>query len=596
MSSVANSSLPHQERPLEPDVTLRLQEILPTLVAFGRNEEAQFVEIGQSLGGFLQKSRLVTRLVEDVLGHLLHSDGDDALQALVVLVNDLEQASQQLSRIAGNHRSVLQEVALTLQRIDEPLMAFSKVVKVLQALSVSTRIESSQGTSPVVLQNLANDLKGLAHKIDARIVAVRDRLRMMLTLASIGKEETQRVAIEHMRQCTSRINACRTLIDELEEHRVTSLDGARWLQESSTRLSDAMAEIISSMQFHDITRQQVDHVRLALQDYCQNTLKRVDSSDGRGSSLGRLCQLQAAQLRHTRHDLVSAVIRIIDNLDSIAPDALEMATKTHALTLTNAAGGVSFFQQIEDVLTTVTSLLHLAEDEDRQMGGAVQAVLVALDELNDLLKDFALIGIEMKLIAFNAGITAAHNSARGAGLGVIALTIQDLSQTVLGRSKEFSSLYEQLQHLTGALSAEGWDTIETGGESLNDRAVTLLLKLQEMGSAVQDSLQRLDANALDLSNGVVATAGTIKIHEEAGKIFNTLIEDLESLAMSAQSPQPSGDTAKILHKVAHNYTMQSERRVHAQTSHAPEDDLLSPPLQRPPGADPTGLGENIELF
>ena len=578
---------------LSPDeIRLQLQRMLPSLAEFGSREEAQFVAIGQKLGDFSHRSRIISSSSDAVIDSLLRKEGEDVLTALQTLMDDLEAHIARLFDDARYHQDSLRQVGVHIQRIEAPLQALVKVIKILHSLSFSTKVESTQGHSVVVLQALADDLKGLAIKIQSKTDAVRERLKVMWSLAAGAQEKTQVMAEVSLRQAGSDLQQCRTLLAGVAQRHGAALTGARRLQDYSANIVAALYEIISTVQFHDITRQQVEHVQRALLDFC-GRLAGEDRPEHLAAETVNLCRIQSAQLRHTRHDLVSAVVRMINNLRSIAPAVQQLAQQTRTLATSTEAVGASLFQDVEPVLTTVTSIIVAADQDDKEAINAVEAVLEVLNELSQLLQEVESIGTEMKMISLNAGITAAHNLERGAGLGVIARSIQTLSNEVLSRTDEFAAVYRQMAVLARDLNS-GCSAVvaseATGTAQLKAVAATFLARLQSMNQEGVELLQSLDQDALTLAGDVMATANRITIHVEAGKIIDQLVVELEFLATSVSDGAALADETKILDLISQNYTMQSERRVHAEVRQSGAVGV------EPAGQDSTGLGVNVELF
>jgi hypothetical protein len=129
-----------------------------------------------------------------------------------------------------------------------------------------------------------------------------------------------------------------------------------------------------------------------------------------------------------------------------------------------------------------------------------------------------------------------------------------------------------------------------GTTQLKVAAATFLERLQLMNQEGGELMTRLDRDALALAADVVATAKKITIHVDAGKIIDQLVTELESLAGRVDNDAALADEAKILDLIARNYTMQSERRVHAEVR--PSGTAGGEAV----GQDHTGFGVNVELF
>lgn len=576
----------------------RLQGIIRALAEFGREEEQQFLAIGSHLADFLGRSREVSRQSDEAIDSLMRQEGQESLDALATLLDDFEAHIEEVIAEARKHDDALQRVLLHLGRIEEPLQSLAKVVKVLFALSFSTRVESAQGQAGLVLQTLAADLKELAAKIDDKTEAVRDRLRAMTGLVLTAQEKTRKQQGDSLLQARTTLHQCRLLLAMLGDRREESLGNANLLKHHSRDVSAAISEVVSSIQYHDITRQQVEHVRSAFEDMCT----RLGSPEAEGeaqASLVDVCRVQAAQLQHTRSELVAAVGRIIKSLFDIARAVDHLARQTRMLSVSAEASGTTFFGDIEPVIAAVTAILADSTTDNRDAIVAVGAVLTAFDELSRLLEEIELIGTEMKLISLNAGITAAHSMERGAGLGVIAASIQTLSGEVLSRTGEFAAVYRQMDQLARALSDEELGAAEVGQitiDDLNRRASLLVGRLREMNRDLVLLLRTMDGKSSALALEVAAAADAISIHVDAGQLVDDLLEELQAVTAACQRPLAARSAPETLDRLARRYTMQSERKVHhdahlllaesaAESAHAGKEPV-----------DASGFGTNVELF
>lgn len=587
------------DRPLH-DVAHRLQGVIRALAEFGKAEEQQFLVIGTHLSDFLGRSRAVSRQSDEAIEALVRHEGEETLAALRTLLDSFEAHIEGVISEAVQHDGSLQRVLTHLHRIDEPLHYLTKVVKALLALSFSTRVESSRGQAGQVLQTLANDLKELGGKIDSKTEAVRERLVAMTELVLTAQQKTRKLQGDSLQQVRSTLHQCRLLLEILGARREQSLADANLLKDYSRDVTTAISEVVAAIQFHDITRQQVEHVRQALGDVCDDLTARLNGREGQ-VALVDICRVQAAQLRHTRGELVSAVARIIKNLQDIARAVDHLSRQTRSVSASAEDAGRTFFDDVEPVIAVITTILNGSTADNREAIAAVDAVLKALDELSRLLEEIEMIGTEMKLISLNAGITAAHSMERGAGLGVIAASIQTLSGEVLNRTREFSVVYREMDLLARALKDEAQSGTTTSDEAevyaLNDRAGALTGRLHAMNQGLVTLLRDMDCKASVLSRDIADAADGISIHIDAGQLVETLLGELQEIIELFQQSHSVQAGTDDLQRLARRYTMQSERKVHHEISQFLPGESAAVGLNANRNAlDLTGLGENIELF
>lgn len=584
------------------DVVGRLRDMTVELTEFGQREERQFLHIGAQLSNFYTRAREVAAQSEQAISELMQDEGGGALHDLRALLDALEGDVDGVVSEAHHHSESLTRLITQLELIEQPLQSLAKVVKVLQALSFSTRVESTHGQGAQTLQVLADNLKDLATKINNKTDESRERLRAMVDLSSKARERMQRLEGESLLRARTTLQQSRHLLTLLAERRQQALDGANTVKRHSLDITAAIGEVVSSIQFHDITRQQVEHVRIALEDICSECSRR-EARDIPRQAVVDVCRVQAAQLRHTRSDLVAAVVRIITNLNDISQSVANLSRQTRIVSGAAETEGTTFFKEIEPVILSVTTMLQQSAADNRGALDSVAAVLNAMGELSLLLEQIELIGTEMKLIAFNAGITAAHNMERGAGLGVIANSIQTLSGLVLARTQEFSDCYHQMDRLIRELT-DGSSTVIAGerGRSIDDQnrnAVLLIERLREMNRTLVALLKEMDSRSAALGYDIQQVADGVTIHVDAAQVIDDLVGSLESFSSELQ-PGISGATADgqaMLRRLSERYTMQSEREIHQRASGAVTRNSGRGP-RRDQGGKPGGseLGTNVELF
>src|SRR6185369_16231021 len=102
----------------------------------------------------------------------------------------------------------------------------------------------------------------------------------------------------------------------------------------SGEVSGNLSEVVTSMQSHDITRQQLEHIVEALERLAADL--RVVGDAGQDEEqrrnliieTGDVCELQSAQLRHASSEFYGAACSIVDNLRDVARKQALMAEET----------------------------------------------------------------------------------------------------------------------------------------------------------------------------------------------------------------------------------------------------------------------------
>ena len=209
------------------------------------------------------------------------------------------------------------------------------------------------------------------------------------------------------------------------------------------------------MQFHDITRQRIEHVQQALAglgphersagnagpqrvgEFLFGCIRQKPKGTGEDLRLaGDVCHLQIAQLHYARDELVSAVNNILDNLNALADLVAEMARETSKMAGAADETGQSFLTGVEAGFSSVTSALKAYGEADRELSLAMGSVGSMLGEMSEHTGNIESIGEKIKRLALNATVKACHIGEEGATLGVLAEAIHQLSVETRQRTEK----------------------------------------------------------------------------------------------------------------------------------------------------------------
>lgn len=575
----------------------QLRVIEQELGDFGHREEQQFLHIGSSLGDFHRRATATASQAEEIAISLTAREGEGASSALLELLDGLDFHLEEVARRAEDYEQSLGGLIAALERLDAPLVGLAKVVKVLQALSFSTRIESTHGESGKILCVLADNLKELGQKIGTKTERVRTMIETIVALGDAARDKVQSVRGVSFDQTRQVVLQTRTAIDELSYHLQQAGSRTVRLSRRSREIADSTGEVVMSVQFHDITRQQIEHVRVALDELCGQLTAGHPADEQRHLVTG-VCRIQSAQLRHTRGELVAAVTRIMENLTALAEnvEALSRDCREVSGAGAGAENDATIFTDLEPVVRSVATVLEHSEAINNDAKESIIAVLAAMNELSTLLGAIELIGTEMKLIAFNAGITAAHNMERGAGLGVIADSIQTLSGQVMNRTVEFSKGFHEMSGVVERLAARAGTAGGYGDDqALSHNAGKLCGELQDINRRLANRLHEIDRQAREFAGDIRDTVAGISVHIDAARILDRAQHGLERLCLTEGGAEAPEHSLHLFERLSQRYTMQSERDIHHQVASSAKRSERRIELDSPSGAA-DDLGANVELF
>ena len=575
-------------------LTVRLEEM-------ATSTEGEFLRIGERLHDFYRRAEEIARLSIEVTGLVSGEEIAGAVGGLNQVTSHLADYLSHMEHETDESARTLEQINAFLVKIVEPLAGFRKMNKALRMLGTATKIESARlGQQGAGFEALANDVSQLSVQVsdksgsileqkDGATAIIRQTLERVLTM-----DADQR---GHVRLVLDKTSAN---LAEIAAINVKCSRAATLIASASAEVSRSIGEVVMSMQFHDIVRQQIEHVYEAL-DELVHRLRQGEPAGQRGLvyETADVCELQIAQLDNASAELLGAVARIVENLRGVASREEHMSQDARTMAGVVDQAGTTFFAEMESGLVEVTRALSESVTANRQLCEAMGKVAVTVTDISQFVGDIEDIGDEIELIALNAQIKAACTGADGAALGVLAEAIQHLSVDARQQTQVVSTALRGISEITGRLCSE----VETEAGSLNGEVARMseeltgcLSRVREMNEGLIADLGRLDAMVQDLSADIETVTTGITAHELIAAGVADVCAELRTQVDEARRllpPDSEGSKAQRLTDLAKRYTMHSERQIHAAVANAPELAVVTG------GASPGGdadLGDNIELF
>jgi methyl-accepting chemotaxis protein len=276
---------------------------------------------------------------------------------------------------------------------------------------------------------------------------------------------------------------------------------------------------------------------------------------------------------------------------------------------TLAASGVmevsdtSFIDGISRGMASVTAVLTDCISTDHDMAVTMQRVAATVAEITSFVRDIDEIGFEIVLLALNAQIKAAHAGERGAGLGVLAEAIRQLSDEAVQRTDAVSVT---LTEIHGATEHLAMDSNEDEAKlcarimTMEGELADILRMLGEMNAELFGLLSKLQGMVNDLSVEVERITSQIDIHERSKVMADEVMVVLARIVSQSRDLEPaSSDFQEQLRQMEEQYTMESERRIHDAIA-LKHGVLLASASQVQTGDSASGsdseFGDNVDLF
>lgn len=593
--------------------TDRMEALGRDLYVLAVSTEQEFLSAGEKLNDFYVRSMDISKTSASVLDAL----SPEKLEAITNRFQDL------LDRI-GNYlgkseiefdesTKVLNDLFAVAGKIRKPIAGFKKIVKTLEILSISTKIESAQlGREGEDFVTIADDVEKLSVLIGSSFA---DILARADSLSSSVEQTLSKVAGLRAKQkdkVQSILDATRSSLDSIKRKNESSTATAGRISADSDEITGQIGEVVSSVQFHDITRQQVEHVKEALEQAGARLAGKLDSretltpegTNGLEAAIADIhavCELQKAQLIDSGEKFYRAAENIIGNLKGIAGNIMKIYMDAEGLA--GAEGKVSSsFSAIEGNLSSAVSHFNEIRGGIFGLATAMGELTETVGEMSRFVEDIEEIGAEIELIAVNARIKAAHTGAEGAPLGVIAEAIQRLSADARVQKTAVSEELKRIMESVDLLRKNTGATDQMSQtDNLLDELALLLHELRDVNENALSLLSEVEQQGKRLASDIEDTAARITVHHEFMKKIERATADLGSIAATSKkllSGNGKSLEPGMLRHLEKNYTMHSERHIHrsfAQSNGGPNQPLPLPVI-KPAAKTDDGFGDNVELF
>ncbi len=535
------------------------------LRALNASTERDFLSIGAYLQDLSSRAAVVARAAGSVVGLVAGEQVEKDRERLTEAVRSIDEYFRESQVKFQRDSSSLLLMLNLIETAYGPLSVFRTIVKHLHMLGVSTRIENARLNHGGSFDALAEHVERLSVVIASKseyilrgLVALHEAMKQTLSKVLAARDATR----DRTREI---LDGLASSLSTLSEKRGSSSQTAIRLVTTSNEVSTDMSEVISSLQFHDITRQQIDHVTDTFDELAREGLRSADAENDIISLIGEVGGLQIDQLDHARSQMLSAVGRLVAGLHGIAARLSRVLKETETLIGVSGEENSSFLSDLNHSVSFVIGSFARSGETDRELGGAVSYVSRLIENLSAFVNDIEEIASEIELIAINAQIRAAQTVGNGGGLAIIAEAIKALSDSTRGETLEMTRTLTHVGNAALALRTAG-DTRECEEEAgaITTEMESLLNSLGQAQERLLSFLDELKRETGELTAGIETVVKGISAHERTNDVVTAVITGLQQVVARRKRPSgmESGRAADYLDKLTSRYTMHQERSLH----------------------------------
>lgn len=595
-----NSGLQDNWRPL-------LARSLDILRQLAGATEQDFLRIGNQMQGAYQQtanlSQTARHLVEIASGERIAT----VMQQLHRLLEDMVDALNQAQQRSIDNCGQISRVGAVLKQVKTPVEDFRRMAKQLYIFEVLIRIESTYlKEMGGEFLNLAADIKKLSTQIRGKTSAIQQNIDSLSTTVVQNNHFFEQEIAQGEQRKTSAIANTEASLSTLEGIHGNYLRSGAMIETIATRNSEALSDIVQSMQMHDTYRQQVEHVAEALEGILplldrKETAPAVTEQEA-VLKIGDVCEIQQAQLQFAGSSLYESVETIIAKLRDLHQSQRDI-TSSMVSSNTSGKNDASFLGEITSNIASVTDLLREYGTTTQTLDEMMHNVLRTMGEITTFVGDIEQFGSEIIQIALNARIKAVCTGQDGAAMSTLSDEVGQLSKDAVQRTDIISQALGEIHNITQSLTGEagsGQNALAQELADMQQQLDQLLGALEQVGRELHSLTRQIESQGQTLAKEFDQLTRSIDVHVRIQRQATGVLDNLQQIITASRALYPASAAFKEeLHSLADRYTMESERRIHAEIARRHGVTLKKTTAKPKPAASPqpsSEFGDNVDLF
>ncbi|MBF0320215.1 MAG: methyl-accepting chemotaxis protein, partial [Nitrospirae bacterium] len=422
------------------------------LIGISKATETEFLELGANLQNFsfacIENSSMAADLVtaiESGSGFNVHS-----LKELFEKVyGEIDSSSKLIIEGSKEINLIIED----LNKVIDMEEFFRKLSKTISIIGTLIRIETAR-----VGNAEFNIMTDLVDTLAKQILKGTDEIITSVKTANTSVADVNESLEPFIKTADRELDAVKNRVHIILGELDKMSTQARWLCERiSSRaysISPEVGEVVASIQFHDITRQQIEHVSEAFHDIVAR-IAMFDSEDDNGRFVlirwvTEAIKIQINQLNFVLNETQKAAVTISGSLAKVSE--LSEAQAEDAITITEEEeSGNNKITLVGTALDALVKVLNAVNDMTVSLLESIKLTSTNLQSMTGQVANVESISENMNLLAMNAMIKVSRTGAAGRGLGVLANEISNLSENanvkIAGCASLISSILDRSSNI-----------------------------------------------------------------------------------------------------------------------------------------------------
>ncbi len=461
----------------------------------------------------------------------------------------------------------------SLEQVGGFLMRLAHAVRIIGVLM---NLQGQQHSHPRAFVQLSEGITTLAgHMADTRLSmtwsAEQAQEEFFTVMRQVRLSELMPLEAEALqRQVEDGVREMRGLMRKV-------VSSCSWIRKDSEEIVPYLNQVVMAVQFHDITRQQMEHVSEAL--VLAGT--RLEEGSVASRRWARQClEIQLGQLAYVLHktdEIEQQVDARFRDISARAQNQVSRVGEILGLEGPLSAG----VRQLDLALQALLQTLRRSEGVTRRVLGAMEEVNARLRLTREHLESIEDIGNDLRRMSVNAMLLpndAGEHSARLEKLSHEVIHRSEEAQDLL--SREVSTLQEGLELISGFQEALQ-QSLDQQLESVGRTRVSLNERLQGFREASVAMLARTGAVSREtwkLAGGILTLLENLSFGEQVElrvRLTYQLIELLHTELDQTLAGEPEASEPLDLSELERLYSRDVERTIHHSCLQEPFREVLN---------------------
>jgi hypothetical protein len=574
-----------------------IDQVIADLESLNHSTEQDFLAVGGKLMEFRSAARQISSEMTALIELISGEHGNETSRALARILEHSKDMDAEAEAVGGSFatiRDLARRIPLAFAELRGRVLSF-------RTLCTLTRIETfrlgREGSGFEGLADAVTPLSESIHVSGERVLAASSELNQSI---QTGLQNGAGLQTRQLSDLRSLIGNVMGSLQSFEERRERAHEASVRQAAQHETVCRAIDGLVQSVQFHDITRQQIEHVIQSLQQL-RSECTGDETSGLRQPHARAVLHLQASQLERAEQTFSSSVQRMQRDLEDIAVQVREMAEASGLLMGTAGTEQNSFFHQMESCCSAILAAIVTCNEDSAKLRGMATELAETAGRMQTFVAEIREIEIQIQRISINASIRAAHIGGAGNALNTIADAMHRLVLDSTRNTEEASQVLDSIRNVAHRVSCDSNAASELSPQTRDilDKMRTAVLELHSSSECSYSHANEMAALGSGLGEDIRLVLGAFSAGQLFAKIVTRARAELQRIALD-NCPESSGDPGDVSHesleRFASHYTMEAERSVYQSVSGGAGFSQPVSTADSTATLDDDNLGDNVELF